>query len=85
MLTHPQFDPVFFSLGPVAVRWYGLMYVLAFVAFVVLGKLRARRGLSHGVTEAGGGGRLRSRVAGRVLGGRPLPLARLGGRIFGGA
>ncbi|PWB61855.1 MAG: prolipoprotein diacylglyceryl transferase, partial [Betaproteobacteria bacterium] len=30
MLTHPQFDPILFSLGPVAVRWYGLMYVLAF-------------------------------------------------------
>ncbi len=27
VLTHPQFDPVLFSLGPVAVRWYGLMYV----------------------------------------------------------
>ena len=23
MLIHPQFDPVAFSLGPLAVRWYG--------------------------------------------------------------
>jgi phosphatidylglycerol---prolipoprotein diacylglyceryl transferase len=43
VLTHPQFDPIAFSLGPVALRWYGLMYVLAFVLFVVLGKYRARR------------------------------------------
>ncbi len=70
MLTHPQFDPVIFSLGPVAVRWYGLMYVLAFVAFVVLGKLRARRGLSHGVTEAGVDDMLLYGVLGVILGGR---------------
>lgn len=28
---HPQFDPVAISLGPVAVHWYGLMYLLSFV------------------------------------------------------
>jgi phosphatidylglycerol---prolipoprotein diacylglyceryl transferase len=27
----PQIDPVIFSIGPVAVRWYGLMYVIAFL------------------------------------------------------
>lgn len=27
---HPQFDPVAISLGPVAVHWYGLMYLLSF-------------------------------------------------------
>jgi phosphatidylglycerol---prolipoprotein diacylglyceryl transferase len=43
VLTHPQFDPIVFSLGPLAVRWYGLMYVVGFVAFIVLGKMRARR------------------------------------------
>jgi phosphatidylglycerol:prolipoprotein diacylglycerol transferase len=42
MLTHPQFDPIAFSLGPVAVRWYGLMYLIAFLAFFVLGRLRLR-------------------------------------------
>ena len=44
MLLHPQFDPVAFSLGPVAVRWYGLMYLVAFVQFLLLGRLRIRRG-----------------------------------------
>jgi phosphatidylglycerol:prolipoprotein diacylglycerol transferase len=49
MLTHPQFDPIAFSLGPIAVRWYGLMYLVGFVLFLVLGRLRARqawRGMS---------------------------------------
>ena len=49
MLVHPQFDPVLFSLGPVAVRWYGLMYVAGFVAYIVLGKRRVRQGLGHGL------------------------------------
>jgi phosphatidylglycerol:prolipoprotein diacylglycerol transferase len=42
MLLHPQFDPVAFSLGPVAVRWYGLMYLVAFVQFILLGRYRIR-------------------------------------------
>lgn len=70
MLTHPQFDPVFFSIGPVAVRWYGLMYVLGFVAYVTLGKLRVRRGLGHGMTEAGVDDLLLYAVLGVILGGR---------------
>ena len=40
MLIHPQFDPVAISIGPLAVRWYGLMYLLAFVQFWWLGKHR---------------------------------------------
>lgn len=43
MLLHPQFDPVAIALGPVAVRWYGLMYMAGFILFVVLGRLHARR------------------------------------------
>lgn len=42
MLIHPQFDPVALQLGPVAVRWYGLMYLAGFVAFWLLGRLRAK-------------------------------------------
>jgi len=48
MLVHPQFDPIAFQIGPVAVRWYGLMYLLAFALFVVLGKYRARKNLLTG-------------------------------------
>ncbi|GAA5162591.1 prolipoprotein diacylglyceryl transferase [Viridibacterium curvum] len=42
MLVHPQFDPIAVSLGPIHVRWYGLMYLVAFLLFVWLGKYRAR-------------------------------------------
>ena len=34
MFVHPEFDPIAISIGPVAIRWYGLMYLLAFVAFI---------------------------------------------------
>jgi phosphatidylglycerol:prolipoprotein diacylglycerol transferase len=43
MLTHPQFDPVAFSIGDVSVRWYGITYLVAFACFIVLGRLHARR------------------------------------------
>ncbi len=43
MLVHPQFDPVAFSLGPLSVRWYGLMYLVGFVLFAWLGRVHARR------------------------------------------
>jgi len=32
MLTYPDIDPIIFSLGPLHVRWYGLMYVIGFSA-----------------------------------------------------
>lgn len=48
MLVHPQFDPVAFHLGPIAVRWYGLMYLVGFALFIVLGKYRARQNLLTG-------------------------------------
>lgn len=37
---HPQFDPVAFSLGPVSLHWYGLMYLAAFASFLILGRRR---------------------------------------------
>ena len=42
MLLHPQFDPVAFSIGPLSVRWYGLMYLVAFVQFILLGRYRIK-------------------------------------------
>lgn len=41
MLTYPDIDPVAFSLGPLKVRWYGLMYVVGFVAAWWLARRRA--------------------------------------------
>ncbi len=43
MLTHPMPDPVALQLGPVAIHWYGLMYVLAFAMFILLGRQRIKQ------------------------------------------
>ncbi len=40
MLIHPQFDPVAVSLGPLSVHWYGITYLVAFILFLALAKLR---------------------------------------------
>jgi phosphatidylglycerol:prolipoprotein diacylglycerol transferase len=69
MIHYPDIDPVLFALGPLQVRWYGLMYLLGFAAAWWLAHRRAQ--------ERGGG--LDSRqiddllfyaVLGVVLGGR---------------
>ncbi len=41
MLSYPQISPIAFSLGPLQVHWYGLMYILAFGAAWLLGRYRA--------------------------------------------
>jgi phosphatidylglycerol---prolipoprotein diacylglyceryl transferase len=40
MLVHPDFNPIAFSIGPLAVRWYGLMYLVGFAAAWWLGTKR---------------------------------------------
>ena len=42
MLTHPQFDPIAISIGPVALHWYGLMYFIGFLSFIYFGKKQLR-------------------------------------------
>ncbi len=42
-LAFPAIDPIAFSLGPVAVRWYGLAYLSAFVASFFLMRWLSRR------------------------------------------
>ena len=44
MIVHPQFDPIAFEIGPLAVRWYGLMYLVGFAAFWFLGRYRSQQG-----------------------------------------
>ena len=44
MLVHPQFDPVALQLGPVAVHWYGLMYLVGFALVWLLGRWRINAG-----------------------------------------
>lgn len=43
MLHYPQIDPVALQLGPVAIHWYGLMYLAGFLAGWWLGRVRAAR------------------------------------------
>jgi phosphatidylglycerol:prolipoprotein diacylglycerol transferase len=70
MLVHPQFDPVAFTLGPISVRWYGLMYLVGFVLFVVLGKYRAKQQLLTGWHPRDVDDMLFYGVFGVILGGR---------------
>ncbi len=43
MLRHPDIDPVAVQLGPLAIHWYGLMYLAGFAAAWYLGRLRCRQ------------------------------------------
>ncbi|MGL4771473.1 MAG: prolipoprotein diacylglyceryl transferase family protein, partial [Plesiomonas shigelloides] len=42
-LTFPQIDPVIFHVGPLALRWYGLMYLVGFVFALWLAGRRAAK------------------------------------------
>ncbi|MDP1606136.1 MAG: prolipoprotein diacylglyceryl transferase [Rhodocyclaceae bacterium] len=70
MLIHPQFDPIALSLGPLAVRWYGLMYLAAFLAFLWLGKRRAATQPWHGIKPVALDDLLFYGVLGVIIGGR---------------
>ena len=69
MLTYPAFDPVALQIGPVAARWYGLMYAVGFATAWWLGRLRAARPGS-GWTAAQVDDLITWLVVGVVLGGR---------------
>ena len=70
MLIHPQFDPVAIAVGPLAVHWYGLMYLAGFAAFLVLGRRRAASQPWHGMAPADLDDLLFYGVLGVILGGR---------------
>jgi phosphatidylglycerol:prolipoprotein diacylglycerol transferase len=42
MLTYPEIDPIALALGPVKIHWYGLMYVVGFIAAWWLARRRAK-------------------------------------------
>jgi phosphatidylglycerol:prolipoprotein diacylglycerol transferase len=70
MLTHPQFDPIAIHLGSFGIHWYGLMYLLGFVSFIGLGRLRLRALNRAGWDEKFLDDLLFYGVFGVVLGGR---------------
>jgi phosphatidylglycerol---prolipoprotein diacylglyceryl transferase len=45
MLTFPEISPNIIEIGPIQIRWYGLMYILGFLAsyFLIAKQARARR------------------------------------------
>ncbi len=70
MFIHPLFDPVAVKLGPVAVRWYGVRYLAAFVVGLLLGRHRIRTRPDMGWTLKDMDDLLFYAVLGVVLGGR---------------
>ncbi|NLC71926.1 MAG: prolipoprotein diacylglyceryl transferase [Desulfuromonadaceae bacterium] len=47
MLSYPHIDPVLIQIGPLSVRWYGLMYLLAFgIGYLVIRGLGRYRQLA---------------------------------------
>jgi phosphatidylglycerol:prolipoprotein diacylglycerol transferase len=69
MITFPQIDPVIFQIGPLAIRWYGLMYLLGFgAAYLLISHLSRLRNLPLG--KDGISDLLFYGVIGVVLGGR---------------
>jgi len=52
MLTYPQIDPVALQLGPVAIHWYGLTYLVAFGLFYFLATRRLRHEPYRSLTGA---------------------------------
>lgn len=65
-----QIDPIAFSLGPLQVHWYGIMYLLGFAAAWFLGRSRIRAGRLPGVDTNGYGDLMFYAMLGVVLGGR---------------
>ena len=47
MLQFPNFDPVALRLGPLAIHWYGLMYLVGFGSAWLLGRWRIAHGKSR--------------------------------------
>jgi phosphatidylglycerol:prolipoprotein diacylglycerol transferase len=43
MLVHPQFNPVALQIGPIAIHWYGLTYLVAFGLFLWLASIRVKK------------------------------------------
>lgn len=75
LIRYPEIDPVLFQLGPFAVHWYGIAYLLAFVVGYLLLRWMSDRGVLR-LTR----GRLSDLVSWLVLG--VLAGGRLGWWLF---
>ncbi len=68
-MTFPQIDPIIFSIGPLAVRWYGMMYLLGFLG-AYLSMLHIVRVRAYAIGKETISDLLFYAVLGVVLGGR---------------
>jgi phosphatidylglycerol:prolipoprotein diacylglycerol transferase len=64
------FDPIAFSVGPLDVHWYGIMYLLAFMSFWLIGSYRAKRQSWWGWSEQDVSDVLFYGMLGVIVGGR---------------
>ncbi len=70
MLIHPHFNPIAVQIGKVAIHWYGLMYLIGFLLFLALGRMRIKRGRPAGWQLSELDDLLFYGVLGVILGGR---------------
>ena len=70
MIVHPQFDPIALQLGPLAIRWYGLMYLVAFGLLWAVGRWRIARSPDSVWTAKDLDDALFYGILGTILGGR---------------
>jgi phosphatidylglycerol:prolipoprotein diacylglycerol transferase len=69
VISYPNIDPVIFRIGPLAVRWYGVAYILGFASAYAILRQLAARGLLP-IERERVGDLLSWLVAGLVLGAR---------------
>ena len=43
MLRYPNINPTIVNLGPIQLRWYGVMYILGFLASYLLVRYQIRK------------------------------------------
>lgn len=53
MLIYPHIDPIALQVGPLAIHWYGVTYLVAFGLFLLLGRLRLRHEQFASITGPG--------------------------------
>ncbi len=51
MITYPHINPILVQIGPVAIHWYGIMYLIGFASAWLLAAYRARRPGSGWTTD----------------------------------
>jgi phosphatidylglycerol---prolipoprotein diacylglyceryl transferase len=70
MFIYPHINPIAFQLGPIKVHWYGLMYLVGFIAAWILLSYRAKHMAYHAWAKERIGDLLFYTAIGGVVGGR---------------